>query len=97
MLHFKYTDANGQLKKFKAKVLELKPNDTFSWRGSVGFIFRAKHYFILIPIDEHHTKMIQGEYWKGLFGKSYGKKIYKSVFEKFDTMNVKMKELLEKK
>jgi hypothetical protein len=41
--------------------------------------------------------MIHGEYWKGIFGKTYGKKIYKSVFEKFSAMNAKMKELLEEK
>ncbi len=83
--------------KFSAYILELKSDELLSWGGSLGFIFRAKHYFILDPIDSTTVRFIQGEYWKGLFGKSFGGKIYKETYNRFNVMNNKVKELLEKR
>lgn len=81
--------------RFSAYILEFRPNETLSWGGSLGFIFRAKHYFIIRKIDADTIQLIQGEYWKGLFGKSYGRKIYRDTFNKFNLMNSRMKTLLE--
>src|SRR6185503_17872700 len=41
---FRMKDGNGE-RKFKAQILDLKPNDTWAWGGSLLFFFKARHYF----------------------------------------------------
>ena len=81
---------------FSAKILELDSGKRFAWGGGLLFFLKAKHYFILVPIDESTTTLIQGEYWKGFFGKSLGKNVYKDACENFVSMNIKLKQLVEK-
>jgi hypothetical protein len=81
---------------FSAKILELDSGKRFAWGGGLLFFLKAKHYFILVPIDKSTTTLIQGEYWKGLFGKTLGKNIYKDACENFVLMNIKLKQLVEK-
>jgi hypothetical protein len=90
-----YLNADSTTGKFSAYILELAPNERLSWGGSLGFIFKAKHYYIIDQIDAHTIRFTQGEYWRGVFGKSYGKKIFQETFEKYKMMNVRMKEILE--
>lgn len=80
---------------FKAKLLTMEPGRELAWGGSFMPFIRARHYFILQPIDAEHTRLVQGEYWKGWFGKSMGKKIYKETFFNFNEMNEKLKDILE--
>lgn len=96
MQKFKAINKNGSETNFRAKIIEFQSSTKLSWGGSVGFIFNAKHYFYLESIDNQTTKLIQGEYWHGVFGKTYGKKIYKETYEKFLAMNEKLKILCEK-
>jgi len=84
-------------RKFSAKILAYKPDTTWAWGGSVLFFFSARHYFILERIDNEHTRLIQGEYWHGWFGKSFGKTVYQDACVNFALMNEKLKELAEKK
>jgi len=95
-LKFKMKTQDGTIKKFSAKLLVLNKNESFAWGGSLLFLFKAKHYFLLNAIDPNTTKLVQGEYWKGLFGKAYGKKVYQSACYNFNAMNEKMKDVLEK-
>jgi hypothetical protein len=81
---------------FSAKILELDSGKRFAWGGGLLFFLKAKHYFVLVPVDESTTKLIQGEYWKGLFGKALGKNVYKDACENFVIMNTKLKQLVEK-
>ena len=81
---------------FSAKILELDSGKRFAWGGGLLFFLKVKHYFILVPIDESTTTLIQGEYWKGLFGKALGKNVYKDAYENFVLMNAKLKQLVEK-
>lgn len=80
---------------FHAYIIELEPNQLLSWGGSLGFLFRAKHYYILQSEGVDSTLFIQGEYWRGWLGKTYGKRIYEETWEKFHLMNNRMKEILE--
>ncbi len=80
---------------FGAYVLTYLPNKELSWGGSLGFLFRAKHYFIILPINKESVLFSQGEYWRGWLGKWFGKKIYKATFENFNNMNQIMKLMLE--
>jgi hypothetical protein len=82
---------------FSAYILDNEPNRFLSWGGSVGFIFRAKHYYRIESIGNDSVKLIQGEYWRGIFGGMYGKKIYEDTTRKFELMNKKLKDILENK
>ena len=81
---------------FKAKVLELVPQHAFAWGGSALFFFKARHYFEIIPMENGQLRFIQGESWGGLFGKSYGKKVYEEAAVNFEKMNKVMAEKLQK-
>lgn len=80
---------------FSAYILEFAPAKELSWGGSLGFLFRAKHYFKIQVINDGSVLFTQGEYWRGWFGKSFGKKIYKDTYENFTVMNQNMKLVLE--
>ncbi len=80
---------------FKAKVLELEENQRFAWGGSALFFFKARHYFRIEPLGNGQVKFTQGEAWGGLFGKSYGKKVYEEAAVNFEKMNAKMALMLE--
>ena len=80
---------------FKAKVLELEENQRFAWGGSALFFFKARHYFRIEPLGGGQVKFTQGEAWGGLFGKSYGKKVYEEAAVNFEKMNAKMALMLE--
>ena len=88
-------NSDSSTTKFSAFIQEVIPNKKLSWGGSVGFVFKANHYFILEEIDSNKVRFIQGEYWKGLFGKSYGKKIFEETYQKFVVMNQQLKRLVE--
>lgn len=90
-----YFDSTGATGSFSVRLLSVKPGKELSWGGSLGFIFRAKHYFILQLADDLSTRLIQGEYWRGIFGRPYGRKIYFTTFHKFIEMNQKLKTVLE--
>ncbi len=97
-LNFKTKQLDGSPDgKFRAKLLEIEPMKDLSWGGNAWFFFKAKHYFHLIKVDDKHTKLIQGEYWRGLFGKSYGKKYYPGLLEKFERLNETIKIIVESK
>jgi hypothetical protein len=82
---------------FSAYIIDNDPNKILSWGGSLGFIFRAKHYFIIEVINNNSVKLIQGEYWRGIFGGMYGKNIYVDTTRKYELMNNKLKQILENK
>ena len=88
-------DTDSTTDQFSAFILEWEPDKQLAWGGSLGFIFNAKHYFIIEPINDTQILFIQGEYWHGIFGKNYGKKIYLDTYQKFIAMNEKMKAKLE--
>jgi hypothetical protein len=88
-------NADSSTTHFSAYIQEVIPNKKLSWGGSLGFIFKAKHYFIIEKISENKIHLTQGEYWKGLFGENYGKKIYQETYQKFVRMNEHLKFILE--
>lgn len=94
-IHFTTLNEDSTSGKFSAFLLEADTGKLLSWGGSAGFIFRAKHYFILEKVGIDSVKLIQGEYWKGWLGKRYGRKIYKETFRKFEQMNAVLKRKME--
>jgi hypothetical protein len=81
-------DGKEKVYDFKAKVLEVKPDRAFAWGGGALFFFKARHYFRIEPMPDSTVLFTQGEAWGGLFGKSYGKKVYQEAIANFDKMNV---------
>lgn len=82
---------------FSAYIIDNEVNKKLSWGGSLGFIFNAKHYYSIEAVGTDSVKLIQGEYWRGVFGGMYGKKIYVDTARKFELMNNKLKFILENK
>lgn len=82
---------------FSAYIIENEVNKQLSWGGSLGFIFRTKHYYSIEAVGTDSVRLIQGEYWRGIFGRMYGKKIYRDTARKFELMNHKLKDILERK
>lgn len=82
--------------KFSAYLLTLDENKELAWGGSAGFLFKAKHYYQIEPINSTHIKLIQCEYWHGWFGKTFGKKIYEETCKNFMKQNQIIKAILEK-
>jgi hypothetical protein len=59
---------NREIITFKPVVVKANPNEEFSWKSKmwVSFLFTGEHYFILEPIGEQSTKLIQGEKFTGI-------------------------------
>jgi hypothetical protein len=94
-LHFATIEEEGGEGKFTAKVLDLQPAKSLEWGGSALFFFRAKHYFHLVPQPDGSCLLVQGEYWKGLFGKRFGRKVYEKMCGKFQEMNARLAQRVE--
>lgn len=86
-----YRDTTGGEGHFRARLLEIRPNASLAWGGSAAFFFRARHYFTLSSPDGLTTTLVQGEYWHGWFGKSFGRKIYRTTYRQFVEMNQRLK------
>lgn len=95
MLHATYTKADGSTDQFKARMLTCNYAKKLSWGGGIGFLFSAEHYFIIEPIDAQTVLFKQGEYWRGLFGGMYGRKVYEDACVNFERMNTMLKHLTE--
>lgn len=91
-----YKKNDNQEGVFSAYIIDNEVNKRLSWGGSLGFIFRAKHYYLIEIVGADSVKLVQGEYWKGIFGGMYGNKIYEDTAHKFELMNNKLKEIAEK-
>jgi len=59
---------NRDIMTFNPVVVKANPNEEFRWKSKMWarFLFAAEHYFILEPIGEESTKLIQGEKFTGL-------------------------------
>ncbi len=86
---------DGSIKTFRAKIQKLQKGYALEWGGSLLFFFKAKHYFYLKPTDGQTTELIQGEYWKGWFGKTYGRNVFEDACFNFQQMNQALKTRLE--
>ena len=58
---------NRDIITFKPIVVKVNPNEEFRWKSKMlaRFLFTGEHYFILEPIGEESTKLIQGEKFTG--------------------------------
>lgn len=75
-------------------------NDTekeFRWQGKLGIsgIFNGEHYFILNPINEHSTELIQGENFKRILSGALFPIISKDTKNGFESMNLALKNISE--
>jgi hypothetical protein len=53
---------------FKPAILKFVPAKEFRWKGSLGIkgIFDGEHYFILQETEDHQTRFIHGEKFRGI-------------------------------
>lgn len=78
---------------FEPRVLTVKPNRAFRWLGHLWItgIFDGEHYFQLIPINEHQTKFIHGEHFRGLLSGLILGMIKENTLKGFQAINEALK------
>ena len=84
--------------KFKPTTLVYDENKEFTWLGRLIFpgIFDGKHSFILQDNNDGSTTLFQKESFNGILVRLMKKKLDDDIFNKFNLMNEKLKEVAEK-
>jgi len=82
---------------FAPEVLVNEEGKEFRWKGKLGVqgIFDGEHYFLLEPLEEERTKLIQGENFSGVFAGALTAWLGKSTEAGFNSMNQALKERAE--
>lgn len=83
---------------FKPKIIEMTPPQQLRWRGKLGNIsgiFTGEHYFVLSP-EGDGTRFLQGENFSGILAWLLWPFIKNQIQKNFESMNVALKELVEK-
>ncbi|MGB0885955.1 MAG: SRPBCC family protein [Chitinophagales bacterium] len=78
---------------FNPTILELTPNKSFHWLGSLLFkgFFSGRHYFEIQEISENKVKLIHGEDFTGMISSLVFNKISESTKAGFVMMNEALK------
>lgn len=79
--------------KFTPDVTEVKEGKRFEWLGSLFFkgLFDGRHFFELEVVDEHKTRFIHGEQFKGILSGLIFKMVGDSTKASFSSMNEALK------
>jgi len=77
--------------------LKIDPNKELRWKGRLFMngIFDGEHYFILKPISENKTVLIQGELFSGILIPFLKKMIHGNTKKGFDLFNEAIKDRVE--
>ena len=83
---------------FQPTVLKAEKNREFRWKGKLFMkgIFDGEHYFILESVSPTETILHHGEQFTGILSGLLLKMIGKSTLEGFVSMNLALKNKLEK-
>jgi len=83
----------------RLKVLKHIPAQEFRWLGHlfVKGLFDGEHYFQLEAISPNQTKLVHGEYFKGILVGIIMKMIGTATQKGFESMNQALKAEVEKK
>ncbi|MBI3258853.1 MAG: SRPBCC domain-containing protein [Ignavibacteriae bacterium] len=84
---------------FKPKVLAYEKNKEFRWIGNLLFpgLFDGEHKFELINNGDGTTTFRQSEKFKGILVPLFNKMLDTTTKDAFNLMNLKLKELVERK
>lgn len=84
---------------FKPKVLAYEAHKEFRWMGHLLFpgLFDGEHKFELIDHGNGTTTFIQSENFKGILVSLFAKQLDNNTKRGFMEMNVKLKELAERR
>jgi hypothetical protein len=88
---------DGNTMTFKPIILKFEPNKEFRWKGKLGItgIFDGEHFFVLEKLNEHKTKVLHGEKFKGVLVSLMGSALDKTKIG-FELMNGALKKECEK-
>lgn len=89
---------DGKKNVFNPTILEVTPNKSFHWLGSLFFkgFFSGRHYFEIQEISENQVKLIHGEDFTGMISGLVYNKISESTKAGFVKMNEALKNQCEK-
>lgn len=82
---------------FKPTVLVVKEAEEFRWLGKlfISGLFDGEHYFRLEPIDDHTTRLVHGEHFRGILVGLLMRMIGEDTRAAFERMNTALKERVE--
>jgi len=91
--------SGGKRMTFKPRCLRYSPNKEFRWLGNlfVSGLFDGEHIFELNEISDGVTKLVQRENFKGILVPLFWKQLNTQTRVGFESMNEKLKALVEKK
>lgn len=77
--------------------LRIDANKELRWKGRLlmNGIFDGEHYFILKPISDNETILIQGEMFSGILVPFFKKMIHGNTKKGFEIFNAALKERVE--
>lgn len=77
--------------------LKIDSNKELRWKGRLlmNGIFDGEHYFILKPISDNETILIQGEMFSGILVPFFKKMIHGNTKKGFEIFNAALKDRLE--
>lgn len=84
---------DGKKNVFTPTLVEVSPNKSFSWLGSLFFksFFSGRHYFEIKEISKNQVKLIHGEDFTGMISGLVFNKISESTKAGFVKMNEALK------
>jgi hypothetical protein len=83
---------------FSAKLIKVIENQELTWLGTrfAKFLLTGEHYYKLEKINENQTRLLHGEYFKGVFSQFISAKLLKKMESVFAIHNQILKTRLEK-
>ena len=87
----------GTSMKMNPIFLKIDANRELRWKGRlwINGVFDGEHYFLLNPVSEHQTRLIQGEFFSGILVSVFKKMIHGNTKKGFDAFNDAIKRRVE--
>ncbi len=82
---------------FRPKLLKVAANKELRWLGSLGIprLFDGEHYFQLEAINNHQTRLVHGEHFRGILVGLIMRQIGEATKAGFVSMNLALKKEAE--
>ena len=82
---------------FTARLTLVQPGQAFTWLGVqfAPWFLAGEHYYRLEPVDGHTTRLVHGEYFRGLGSAFISAALLTTMEDTFHRHNQRLKERLE--
>lgn len=82
---------------FHATVTDIEEHRSFTWMGARGasWLLSGEHYYRLEQPDDYSTRLLHGEYFRGLGSEFIGRTTLRTMEEAFTQHNLSLKRRVE--